>query len=539
MKKKVTMEEKINNPLEKINDVEYILDVSKYIEENKCKLSDIFGKINFWSQEEKSSSSDVIIADTKINLPKDLKLKYEHYNNSVILKIGIIKNKYDETSVIDIENNHTVERQIYEFLQSFVIKNYSPHIIGYLGHFICDKDTFGSSIYEQIENDLNIEESDVSKFDIIILRKSNGISLHKYITTKVFTQETLFGILFQIIYTLICFKQYQLVHNDLHYGNVLIERLDTPVTIHYKISDKIYALTTTKLVKIFDFDRSYVPGQNVELNYMNLWFEEKSSPIFMYNKYKNKDLFLLLHCVSKVIIEDGDYGKKHYSDYEKFVNEIIKDKDKFNIGINNAIEELDDEQFVYRYKYILLEEDSNKIIYPIEDCLKMIIPYLKNSLKIVDDNTDLVFTIPEKHKITSYKPIKIVENKLSYMIKLPEIKLDQKNRNQLLDDLNYLKKTYYNSFGYNINDKRKELVNAIIEKDPKFFNEGTEFDLLQYILVILMILPTYHSLSELTRNMVINIFAKRMKISPNIINNGLNYIWFLFDGKLPIEMPKI
>lgn len=65
--------------------------------------------------------------------------------------------------------------------------------------------------------------------------------------------------LFQLLYTLTCFQEIGLQHNDLHLNNIFVDELTTPIPyISYRISKTtVIILTDVKYVpKIYDFDHS-------------------------------------------------------------------------------------------------------------------------------------------------------------------------------------------------------------------------------------------------------------------------------------------
>ena len=59
----------------------------------------------------------------------------------------------------------------------------------------------------------------------------------------------------------------KMMHNDLHFGNIFIEKLNEVETITYIINNKLYILNTQYKIYIYDFDRSFAVslGNNVLL----------------------------------------------------------------------------------------------------------------------------------------------------------------------------------------------------------------------------------------------------------------------------------
>jgi hypothetical protein len=73
-------------------------------------------------------------------------------------------------------------------------------------------------------------------------------------------------VIFQIIYTLYVFEHLEMSHGDLHSGNIFIQNV-APTTLNFQIQGHHFRITTTKLVKIYDFDRSTIcKNTNIKLN---------------------------------------------------------------------------------------------------------------------------------------------------------------------------------------------------------------------------------------------------------------------------------
>lgn len=96
--------------------------------------------------------------------------------------------------------------------------------------------------------------------------KMAGKTLHELIVASQFTNAPYFWrtIFFQIIYTLLCFQQLGIRHNDLHIGNIFVDPQITGVLRYYTAKDKFYTvvLSGIGLVKIFDMDLASVDCDN-------------------------------------------------------------------------------------------------------------------------------------------------------------------------------------------------------------------------------------------------------------------------------------
>ncbi len=80
-------------------------------------------------------------------------------------------------------------------------------------------------------------------------------------------------ILQQLVYTVLCFCDIELVHNDLHSKNVFVDELVTPTTFVYFISDSTFIVLSRVrwFARIFDFDVATMPskyGVNTSIAWM-------------------------------------------------------------------------------------------------------------------------------------------------------------------------------------------------------------------------------------------------------------------------------
>ena len=68
------------------------------------------------------------------------------------------------------------------------------------------------------------------------------------------------SILFQIAMACCILNEIGVAHNDLHNGNILVERLPKPAYCVYVINQVPYIFHTQVIVRIYDFDRAYAPS---------------------------------------------------------------------------------------------------------------------------------------------------------------------------------------------------------------------------------------------------------------------------------------
>lgn len=90
-----------------------------------------------------------------------------------------------------------------------------------------------------------------------IKKSGHGMSFEQWVKST-HTAVEIYSVLFQIFYTLECFNQIHIRHNDLHMGNIYIEtQIPNQNFIYFTSPDTYFVIPVTNLVKIYDFDRSF------------------------------------------------------------------------------------------------------------------------------------------------------------------------------------------------------------------------------------------------------------------------------------------
>lgn len=102
-------------------------------------------------------------------------------------------------------------------------------------------------------------------------------------------------VLFQAVYSLAVMGMFGIVHNDLHFGNVLIQTLPSKISMQFKIRthtgiEETVRLYTDYVIKFFDWDRGYVKelGDNL--------FLSESVSIHQINNTRTKQDFAQFLC---------------------------------------------------------------------------------------------------------------------------------------------------------------------------------------------------------------------------------------------------
>lgn len=312
------------------------------------KCEDFFKKVSDFKILKKNSQSDSIIASANM----------QGLSHSVILKISFEPERI-------VNNALKVEEQIYKNVISYLIfDSFTPHIVPYIttvsdcGSKLQDiiPHEYEDEYLDQLENLENITPDHPL---ITVIYKSQGTTLYDMVVKKRVSEGALFVILFQIIYTLYCFQNVLLSHNDLHAGNVFIDVFPALRVFRYTFLDKDIKIKTRINSLIYDFDRASVYHPAVERNLVldEEFCEEYKQCNYPYSK---QDLQSILAFVVKLetkypivykwvkavtkseFITDvqkreyahigSSYDYKDYvSSYEECLGSLVKEMEKFNL----------------------------------------------------------------------------------------------------------------------------------------------------------------------------------------------------------------
>jgi len=221
----------------------------------------------------KSSASKSIIITGKIK-PVNLDRIHSKFEN-IIVKLSFY---HDDSFNNSLETEIAIYRNI---ITNLINNKHTPNLIAYLGDFNYSIDAIKNvpnigehldSINEDTEED--DDQYDTSSCNILVLERSkSGYTFNDWLETHgedgiiKRSEQDILGVIFQILYTLVCFYNIGLVHNDLHFDNIFIEDMERPITMFFmRGDDKFIQLTTRYIPKIYDFDRGSIIHKGVPLN---------------------------------------------------------------------------------------------------------------------------------------------------------------------------------------------------------------------------------------------------------------------------------
>lgn len=248
-------------------------------------------------------------------------------NNKFSFKIVPIERKYNK-------NKHpSILECIFlkELTDNVIHKNVSPHIVYYLG-------------YQKVSNNskalkfLNLRKFEIegaihSSSNMLIADYIESGSLDNWIYNMYENKKTIDDtqwkiIAFQLIYTLAVFqKRYKMMHNDCHYGNILIDTSIKPGGYFvYNINNKKYYIPNTGILpKFWDFEFTMSYNDKIESAYSNQYIAsdsnsnstDSSSELNVPNEYNDVyDLHYLLTSLLDLYISEElfDWILKLYPD---------------------------------------------------------------------------------------------------------------------------------------------------------------------------------------------------------------------------------
>ena len=382
---------------------EYILDENT----NVCDIKDCIKKIK-GLQSNSASPTDTWIVDFKENTYYQSDKIYSGFLKIFINPESAKKFKYEYKNLLSLDYELRVYKDI---IRPLVDLNICTNFVKYLAggsnctynnlfemlndHIYTNKnDEIRPIIIKQLLNrninilrdqigsrpainDINIEKfHNISKpedftFDIIMNEQipSNSITFANLLREMRDVDNTpLFPVLFQIAAGCYAMSLSKMVHNDIHDGNIFLEKFKTPKTFFYIINGKEYKITSNYKVFIYDFDRSYCPrfGDNTYLDeyacedvgQCNIYSENKDIIksfcylFFNNNSYNQK----FIKNIFQIIAKDPNKVSKEWYNYLQrcfFTEEIVNNHDILKNEFYNS------ETIIERlYKYIDHKKDK-------------------------------------------------------------------------------------------------------------------------------------------------------------------------------------
>lgn len=238
---------------------------NKTIELNENKK--YFGHIKAIPLKKKEKDDD----DEIKGFPYKLRLKGNNQIKNISIKIIPIETKYTTH-----EHPCFIENIILKELTDNIInKNISPHIVFYFGsNKVVNKSN--ALIDMNLENFYNNKKIK-SYSNMLVSEFVEGLSLEEWVykqtkKDKDISSSIWLSMIFQLLYTIYIFQhKYKLLHNDFHYGNILIDdTIKKEGYLIYKIFNKTYYIKNNGIMpKLWDFEFCMTFSDSIKSLYPN------------------------------------------------------------------------------------------------------------------------------------------------------------------------------------------------------------------------------------------------------------------------------
>jgi hypothetical protein len=380
----------------KINEKEYdelfttIIDTYADQKKNKCT--------------DKNKLKDNIkenILNTINKLKKNYFLKVGTYEGSSVCDATDID--YSKLSIYDAYNysfdlNDLLQKNelyLYKLLTKFVFNNNTSHVATHIYDLICktNEDT-------KLKDELTKigRPGKLGYINMMTEMMENSKSLKDVFEKKSYDEikTILIQTLIQIIYTLSIFERQQLIHADLHSGNIMIETLDNPFTYYYVISNytdnkKVIKLTSKFFARIYDFDRSYILNDK---HYEMVTNEDKQPEDLIkalkerYTQNVKADMFKLKGQLNSQFLDEPKYEKIIKTESEqKWVNDTkIKSLGNGNLSASNYLKTIVDKLPDCMKEYVEIFNDLREIPLTPETCI--FFPQTADMVNLLKDISD-------------------------------------------------------------------------------------------------------------------------------------------------------
>ena len=292
------------------------------------------------------------------------------------IAVKIIPLSYnDRMNIYDTRYQVWRELKTLDLVSDLVYRRIIPNMPLVYSHYVCN--------FCQYENENIIGKN--NKMCLLILNELSDIDLKHWIIEiskkKLKTEELeniWYNVFFQIWAAIFCIqKHYQLIHNDLHWSNILVDYIDTKGYWIYIIDNiKYYVPNKGFLLKLWDFGKSFSVTQfkstrsrssSSSSNKKTYTDIDKIHSIYSCIKHsdliKNKNVFpkmlvkLIKHSKGNNIRNPNELLKTYMSRYmHNMIGEKILEKDKDKMEFCTIPDILTKGEIVgYEGEYVLIE----------------------------------------------------------------------------------------------------------------------------------------------------------------------------------------
>lgn len=323
---------------------------------NYCNLQEYLSLRKF--QEKNSASDSVIVSGELFNKPE----------LSAFVKIFYKENtKYTQMGMCEVEIYRNV-------INPLLINHNTPHVMPFLGITECKNFSLETmepkdELYERLsylkkqvkELYTTGDTTGTNTLYMLFTEKSEGKSLRDLLMNTPIDIPLLKTILYALIWSIMCFEDVKLLHDDLHLGNIFIEKLKSPKKFTYELmvngKKVLYEYISDANPKIYDFDyatKESSPYNECEIINRDIdrWHCRRIGVCKEFRKYI--DLFKILNEI-RIYIHKYNANKHLKIFYNSFIVEGFKNKDILsNVSIKDY--KLLGEESKLKYKYVFAHQ---------------------------------------------------------------------------------------------------------------------------------------------------------------------------------------
>jgi len=479
-----------------------------------CNMIDYVTRLKVFTGKETASHS--IIFFGAISPTKQDKI-FEKFKNNLVIKLSF-------ETLYPLINFLEVETAIYKNIVTFLQNNrHTPNLVNFLGTIPCAISDLKIPKDEQKAFEDSMEEIDSGLYDktranLLFCEMSHGQTWRKWMNGYR-TEKEILAVIFQILYTLLCFANIGLQHNDLHGGNILIEDMKRPITLYFKRGDTSYVELVTRYVpKIYDFDRGSIFHLAVPLNLgLDRYYCQSYGTCTWYNQ--KFDTFQFVAEMYQYLLPKVHLNIKNNLK-AKWILKILDWTWYDNI--------LETRERSHHLEYKEFPTDTQ--FKAPKDCLKEFLeakwddpPFTVKNTGIESIPSSLLFSPPEvkSFSVVPWVPVSTETHPALDLTTLTEEYEEEDN------DLMDVWHEYCRHLGYNYEEREIILMTAIVMRKPmnalkkQWYLAACEY----------LVLPMFHQISRRDR------FA--VSQSSDIMKSVIDDIWNMFGNTLPITAAKL
>lgn len=204
----------------------------------------------------------------------------------IVFKVTPVETRYEKN-----KNPVYIENIILKELTETFVKKYNiPNFLYYLGtlKISCKSPALRTKYFSILNNEGCIR----STCNVLISEYIDKGSLKEYADQRNLSLNVWKSIIFQVVFSIHAMQEkYKLMHNDLHHGNILIDKIDENGYLSYNIQNTKYYVKHNGIIpKLFDYEFAMSFKNNIKGMYENVLINDKKEYMNYYNEGSD------LHC---------------------------------------------------------------------------------------------------------------------------------------------------------------------------------------------------------------------------------------------------